>query len=293
LIIVKTNNIVKIKHSKFKNTGILFELLVRQIASDTVSNKDSAAIGLVRKYFGKSELAKEYKLYQTLIQPKSLSEAKAETFINATLEASSRLNKTTLRKEKYNLIKDIRENYDIEEFFKAKINNYKQLAAVYNLIEAHNSSDFVEPQHLIDNKITLLEHITRKEVNKEGVKDRVMEEFNNMDKGTRILAYKMLLEKFNSKYATLSDRQKLTLKEFINNITNTTKLRDFVNKNFATITEEINKLIPTVADKTTQIKLAEVVNLLHPLDKTQNVKDENIVSLLQYYQLIEELKSIK
>lgn len=284
---------MKIKHSKFKNTGILFELLVRQIASDTVSNKDSAAIGLVRKYFGKSELAKEYKLYQALIQPKSLSEAKAETFINATLEASLRLNKTALRKEKYNLIKEIRESYDLEEFFKAKINNYKQLAAVYNLIEAHNSLEFVEPQHLIDNKITLLEHITRKEVNKEGVKDRVMEEFNNMDKGTRILAYKMLLEKFNSKYATLSDHQKLILKEFINNITNTTKLRDFVNKNFSIITEEINKLIPTVADQTTQIKLAEVVTLLQPLDKTQNVKDENIISLLQYYQLIEELKSVK
>ena len=284
---------MKIKHSKFKNTGILFELLVRQIASDTVSNKDSAAVGLVRKYFSKSELAKEYKLYQVLIQPKSLSEAKAETFINSTLEASLRLNKTALRKEKYNLIKDIRESYDLEEFFKAKISNYKQYAAAFNLIEAHNSLEFTEPQQIIDNKITLLEHITRKEVNKEGVKDRVMEEYGNMDKGTRILAYRMLLEKFNSKYATLSDRQKLTLKEFINNISNTTKLREFVNKNFGIITEEINTLIPSITDKTTQIKLAEVVTLLQPLDKTQNVKDENIISLLQYYQLIEEIKSVK
>jgi len=283
----------KIKHSKFKNSGILFELLVRQIASDTVSNKDSAAIGIVRKYFNKSELAKEYKLYQALITPKSLSEAKAETFINSTLEASLRLNKTALRKEKYNIIKEIREHYDIEEFFKAKISYYKQYAAAFNLIEAHNSLEFTEPQHIIDNKITLLEHITRKEIDKESVKDRVMEEFTNMDKGSRILAYRMLLEKFNSKYATLSDRQKLILKEFINNISNTTKLRDFVNKNFTIINEQITKIIPTVADKTTQIKLAEVITLLHPLDKTQNVKDENIISLLQYYQLIEELKAVK
>jgi hypothetical protein len=286
-------NMHKIKHSKFKNSGILFELLVRQIASDTVSNKDSAAIGIVRKYFNKSELAKEYKLYQALITPKSLSEAKAETFINSTLEASLRLNKTALRKEKYNIIKEIRDHYDIEEFFKAKINHYKQYAAAFNLIEAHNSLEFTEPQHIIDNKITLLEHITRKEIDKESVKDRVMEEFTNMDKGSRILAYRMLLEKFNSKYATLSDRQKLILKEFINNISNTTKLRDFVNKNFTIINEQITKIIPTVADKTTQIKLAEVITLLHPLDKTQNVKDENIISLLQYYQLIEELKAVK
>jgi hypothetical protein len=284
---------MKIKHSKFKNTGILFELLVRQIASDTVSNKDSSAIGLVKKYFSKSELAKEYKLYQALISPKSLSEAKAETFINSTLEASLRLNKTALRKEKYNLIKEIREAYDIEEFFKAKISHYKEYAAAFNLIEAHNSLEFTDPQHIIDNKITLLEHITRKEVDKDGVKDRVMEEFNKMDTGSRILAYRMLLEKFNSKYSTLSDRQKLILKEFINNITNTTKLRDFVNKNFNIINEEISKIIPSVSDKTTQIKLAEVITLLKPLDKTQNVKDENVISLLQYYQLIEELKAVK
>jgi hypothetical protein len=284
---------MKIKHSKFKNTGILFELLVRQIASDTVSNKDSAAIGLVRKYFNKSELAKEYKLYQALIVPKSLSEAKAETFINSTLEASLRLNKTALRKEKYNIIKEIRDHYDIEEFFKAKINNYTQYAAVYNLIEAHNSLEFTDPQHIIDNKVTLLEHITRKEIDKESVRDRVMEEFVSMDKGSRILAYRMLLEKFNSKYSTLSDRQKLILKEFINNITNTTKLRDFVNNNFNIIIKEIKKIIPTVSDKTTQIKLTEVITLLHPLDKSQSVKDENIISLLQYYQLIEELKSVK
>ena len=284
---------MKIKHSKFKNTGILFELLVRQIASDTVSNKDSAAIGLVKKYFGKSELAKEYKLYQTLVSPKSLSESKAESFINATLEASLRLNRTALRKEKYNLIKEIREHYDIEAFFKAKINNYTQHAAVYNLIEAHNSLEFIAPQHIIENKITLLEHITRKEIDKEGVKDRVMEEYLKMDKGSRILAYRVLLEKFNSKYNNLSDAQKLVLKEYINNITNTTQLREYVNKNFITIADQINKLTPTVADKTIQIKLQEVASLLQPLDKNQAVKDENIISLLQYYQLIDELKAVK
>ena len=153
---------MKIKHSKFKNTGILFELLVRQIASDTVSGKDSAAIGLVRKYFSKSELTKEHKLYQALINSKALTEGKAESLINATLEISARLNRTALRKEKYNLIKDIRESYSIEEFFKSKINNYTQYAAAYSLIEAHSSLEFVEPAQVIENKVTLLEHIIRK-----------------------------------------------------------------------------------------------------------------------------------
>lgn len=283
----------KIKHNKFKNTGILFELLVRQIASDTISGKDSKAIDLVKKYFSKTEIAKEHKLYQTLVTSKALSEGKAEMLINATLELSSRLNRTSLRKDKYNLIKDIREAYDIEEFFKAKINHYPQYAAVYNLIESHNSLNFVEPSQFIDNKVTLLEHISRQEINKNEVKDRILEEYIQMDKGTRLLVYKTLLEKFNSKYNNLTSSQKGVLKEYINNISNTVRLREFVNNSYSTLKVEINKLTKEVSDKTIQIKLNEVANLLKPLDKTQNVKDDNIVALLQFHQLVEELKAVK
>lgn len=284
---------MKIKHSKYKNTGILFELLVRQIASDTVSGKDSAAINLIRKYFSKSELAKEHKLYQALVGSKALTEGKAESLINATLEISSRLNRSALRKEKYNIIKDIRESYDLEDFFKSKINNYSQYAAAFNLIEAHNSLEFIEPSQVIENKVNLLEHITRKEVNKEDVKDRVMEEYLSMDKGTRILVYRTLLERFNSKYSNMSNTQKSVLKEYINNISNTVKLREFVNNHFAAIKAELNRMNKTVTDKTTQIKINEVVNILKPLDKNQNVKDDNIMALLQFHQLIAELKLVK
>jgi hypothetical protein len=284
---------MKIKHSKYKNTGILFELLVRQIASDTVSGKDSSAINIVKKYFSKSEIAKEHKLYQALIGSKALTEGKAESLVNATLEISSRLNRSALRKEKYNIIKTIRESYDLEEFFKSKINNYSQYAAAYNLIEAHNSLEFVEPSQVIENKVTLLEHITRKEINKENVTDRVMEEYLSMDKGTRILVYKTLLERFNSKYNNMSNTQKSVLKEYINNISNTVKLREFVNNHFAAIRAELNRLNQTVTDKTVQIKINEVVNILKPLDKNQNVKDDNIIALLQFHQLISELKTIK
>ena len=284
---------MKIKHNKYKNTGILFELLVRQIASDTVSGKDSSAINIVRKYFNKTELAKEHKIYQALIQSKSLTEGKAESLINATLELSSRLNKTALRKEKYNIIKEISQVYSLEEFFKSKINHYPQYAAVYNLIESHNSLEFIEPSQVIDNKVTLIEYISREIINKTEVKDRVMEEYLSMDKGTRMLVYRTLLERFNSKYNDMSNTQKSVLKEYINNISNTVKLREFVNNHFAAIRAELNKVNKTVTDKTTQIKINEVVNILKPLDKNQNVKDDNIMALLQFHQLISELKSVK
>ena len=283
----------KIKHNKFKNSGVIFELLIRQITSDTLSGKDSLALNLVKKYFSKGELAKEHKLYQTLVNTKALSEGKAESLINATLEISSRLNRTALRKEKYNLIREIRDIYNIEDFFKSKVNNYKQYAAACTLIEAHNSLDFVNPTQVVENKLTLLEHISRVDIDKEKTSDRLMEEFTSMDKGMRLLTYKSLLERFNSKYSNLSDRQKLVLKEYINNISNTIKLREFVNDNFKVIKLELTKLNKIVTDPTTKIKINEVVNMVKPIEKTQNVKDENLVSLLQYFQLIDELKTIK
>lgn len=284
---------MKIKHNKYKNTGILFELLLRQVTSDTISGKDSASLPLIKKYFSKSELAKEYKLYQTLIANKAISEGKAESLINTTLEIHARLNRTALRKEKYNLIKEIKSHYNLEEFFKAKVNNYKQHAAVYTLMEAYSTLEFVDPANVIDNKVTLLEHITRKEINKEEVKDRVMEEYSAMDKSTRILAYKMLIEKFNEKYGDLTNDQKLVLKEFINNVSSTTKLKDFVNNNIDGIKKQLTKLVEKVEDNTIKIKINEVVNLIKPLDKNQSVKDEDIITLLTYHQLVAELKSVK
>ena len=213
--------------------------------------------------------------------------------INATLELSTRLNRTNLRKDKYNLIKEIKTYYDIEEFFKAKINNYTQLAAVYNILEAKNATEFISPDQVIENKNTLLEHIIRKEVVKVETKDQVLEEYATMDNSTKLLVYKLLLEKFNEKYVSLSPKQKLVLKEYINNISNTVKLRDFVNENFDSLRKELTKLNESVTDKTTQIKINEVITFLQPLDKKVSVKDEHIVSLLQYHQLVTELKSIK
>jgi len=283
----------KIKHSKYKNTGILWEILVRQITSDTVSGKDSPAVNIIKKYFSKTELLKEYKLYQTILNSKSLNESKAETLLNTVLDLSARLNRSKLRNEKYNLIKEIRNYYDLDDFFKTKINNYSQYAAIYNLIEIKNQKEFVDPSQVVENRVTLLEFITHKEVNKSKIEEQVTEEYLSMDKGTRMLVYHTLLEKFNKKYVTLNTQQKNILKEYINNISNTPRLKEFVNDNFNTLSKELNKLIPTVTDKTTQIKLSELLNLLKPLDKTQNVKDEHIVSLLQYHQLINELKTVK
>jgi hypothetical protein len=281
---------LKLKNSKYKNTGILFELLIRQISSDILSNKDSHAVSLVKKYFSKTELAKEHKLYQTLININSLSETKAESLIETISRLSERLNKSILRNEKYNLIKEIKDNYDLENFFKAKIQNYKVNAAVFNLLEAHNSSDFIHPKVIIDNKITLLEFLTQKPIDKNQVKDKILEEYSKQDKGTRILIYKLMIDKFNNKYSNLLPEQKSLLKEFINNVSNTITLKEYVNSQIQNIKLELEVLVKNITDKKTQIKIQEVNSILNLIPKSSSVNDDDVLNLMNYYELLHELR---
>jgi hypothetical protein len=283
---------VKLKHNKFKNTGILFELLTRQITADIMSNKESAAVGIVKKYFSRGELAKEYKLYQTLTKVTSLSEAKAEGIVTSTIKLAERLNRSSLRKEKYNLIKEIKEIYDLEEFFKAKIYNYKAHAAIYNLIEAHISTEFIDPSFVVDNKITLLEFLTKQGINKDKIEDQVMLEYASQDKTTRTLISKIMIEKFNEKYSKLLPEQREVLKTYINKISNTVSLREYVNKSFEDIKKTLTELSVKVADQRTQIKLKELQSIIKPLDKNESVKDEDILNLLQFHELIHEIKTL-
>jgi len=282
---------MRIKHNKFRNTGVLFELLVRQIASDTLANTDSKAVKIVKKFFTNSELAKEHKLYHTILTAPRLSEGKAESLINTTVDLAKKLKKEELLKEKYNLIKEIKKHYNLESFFKSKVNNYKTLAAAYTLFESAMENKFVEPKQIVINKLTIMEHITKKQLIENTDSDE-MKSFNKEDKNIRILAYRMLIEKFNSKYSDLSNRQKLVLKEFINNISNPEHLKVFINENLNKVKQELTDLVKQVNDKTTEIKLNEVITLIKPISPKSSVKDDHLVTLLQYQQLAEEIKKV-
>ena len=280
---------MKIKHSKYKNTGILFELLVRQITADTLKGVDSPAIDILKEYFVKTSLGREYKLYESIIKSKVISEGRASSVISTILESSKKFSRTSLRKQKYNLINEIKKHYNLDVFFGAKIKDYKELAALYTLIEGYNSKETLNPQQLVDNKITLLEFLTKQEVKQE-TKRTVLEEFSTYDKDTRIITYKVLLEKFNEKYKDLSSSQKEVLKEFINSVDSTPGLRNFYNVKINELKSSLDKESKNIKDKATQIKIVEVAKLLTELSKTDKVDSENLVDLLQYYELVKEIK---
>ena len=191
-----------IKHSKYKNTGILFELLVRQATSDLMSNKNPVAVKIFKKYFTNTELSKEYDLYNTVLNAPKLNETKADILISTITEQAKKLDREKLDKEKYNLIKEVKKNYDLDNFFKAKIDAYKVYASVYTLIEATIARSATDTKQIVTNKLTLLEHITKETLTERKVASKVVEEFMKEDKEIRVLAYKILVEKFNDKYST-------------------------------------------------------------------------------------------
>ena len=282
---------MKIKHNKYKNTGILFELLVRKITADTLSNGNSKAATLVKKYFTKSELANENKLYQTINNSISLSEGKAEAVLSTVLDLSKKLNKEKLAKEKYNLIREIKENFDITDFFQAKIKNYKLLASTYVLLESYSNKSFANPESIITSKITILEHITSNPDAKLSLSPLV-EELMSLDKGTRALAYKIMLEKYNQKFDSLSKEQKEVLKEYINSVADAPKLKEFLDSKFKVVSKSLQKNISKVNDPTLKIKLQEVINLIAPILETRKLKDDHLVALLQYLDLSNEIVTV-
>ena len=282
-----------IKHSKYKNTGILFELLVRQATSDLMSNIDSKAVKIFKKYFTNTELAKEYSLYNTVLNAPKLNEAKAEMMVSTIVEQAKKLNREKLDKEKYNLIREIKKHYNLDNFFKAKIDTYKIYAAVYTLIENQLSKEFSDTKQLVTNKLTLLEHITKESLTERKVASKVVEEFMKEDKEIRILAYKILVEKFNEKYSALSAEQRDLLKEYINNVSDTVKLKSYLNTKLLEVKTEITSLKESTKDQVLKIKLNEVLNFIKPMSKNDAIKDEVLIGLMQYYQLISELKATK
>ena len=281
---------MKIKHSKYKNTGILFELLVRQATADTLKGTDSPAIDLIKKYFVKSELGREYKLYESVIKSKVLNEGRANVVISTILETSQKFNRTSLRKQKYNLISEIKTKYNLDEFFGTNIKNYKELASLYTLIEGYNTKDITDTDQLVNNKVNLLEYLTKQNVKTKEVKEDVLKEFQTYDKDLRILTYQVLLEKFNNKYQDLSNEQKQVLKEFINAIDSTPSLREFYNTKIEELKSSLNKEAKSIKDRATQVKVQEISKLLTELDKNNKVSNDNLVDLLQYYELIKEIK---
>lgn len=285
----------KLKHSKFRNTGILFELLVRQITLEVI-NGDTVAIAkqTLKEFFSKNtELSKEFRLYDLLLKEKYKTESNAEKFIDLICDERKKINEKKLLREKYELIKKVKESFDLDKFLSSPLSNYRQLASIYKLFEVTSASTTYNMKEKFDAKVSLIEHImgsNQKIKVEEKVDTKLLQTFSKQDKDLRMLTYKILVETFNKKYSTaLNKKQKSLLENFINNMTNTTGFVDYYKDELKSTITNLKKINETICDRVTKIKLSETIKFLERTKVNKVVSDDSVSMLMLSYELIKEL----
>lgn len=287
----------KLKHSKFRNTGILFELLVKQVTSDILSaNNNTAAADILKKHFNEStELGRELKLYQLISEETTKDTIQAEKLLEVVIKNRSKINNSNLDRQKFEVVKEIKNNWDIDSFMKGSIGNYKLLASIYKVLE-ESSRPTVQSDagEIFQARNMIMEHLATSNAKKKNTlneeKDNLLKLYKEQSEDVRLLTYKLLVDNFNKKYSVLGDEQKTLIKEYINNVTNTTSLKERVNKCVDDIKCQFSSIIETVDDSTVKIKLKETVNQLTKIRESVSVRDNHVTAILLSYELIKELK---
>jgi hypothetical protein len=289
----------KLKHSKYKNAGILFELLVRQVTADILNgNEGSTANNILRKYFTEStELGKENRLYRIIMEEKTKDQSSADRLLETIVNARKKLNERNLTLQKYELIKEIRSNYPIDSFLKGSISNYKLLASIYKVFEESVNEVDCDPREIYRARSCIVETIAAPKtptrlISEEEKKDLV-KVYQQQNEDVRLLAYKLLVDSFNDKYKNLDDKQKVLIREYINNVSNTNSLREYVNQEVPEVRKQITELKSKVNNEVVRIKLDETLNQLDKITKGTLVKENQIMALMLSYELIKELKQMK
>jgi len=279
----------KLKHSKYRNTGILFELLVRKLTSETMTSDKSLTIDIIKKYFGQNtELAKELQLYNNLVKEQYKSEAYALEFIRDVKDAHTKLNQSVLKRQRYNLVKEIQTNFVFENMSKIHINNYKVLASINMLFEHSESAN---PNQILQCKTIIAENGLP--LNKTIIqKDVVLESYSNQSEDMRLLSYRLLIDKFNKKYGVLSESQKELLGQYITNVNDTDILKQYIGKSIPKIKNQLKEYSTTITDKITKIKVEKLSEMLCSVENKKIIKESHVLSLLRYMDLVNELKQV-
>ena len=282
------------KHSKIKNTGILFELLTRQITVDVMNGvENSKAVNILKENFSSTtQLGREYELYKILTEKKYKNTEQANILLEAVIKNRRKLSNRKLKNEKFNLIKIIKENYDTNDFFNTRIPEYKLLASIYNVFEGESTKENIGPVEETDSKVTIVENITKSKHSNKKSGNNVSESLQNEDKDLRLLTYQLLVDKFNEKYSTLNENQRNLLRAYINNISNTNSLREFIDAEVIKIKKVLKNHLNKIDDKITKIKLTEAINHTDTATSGKVVKDQHVISLMRYYELVKELENV-
>lgn len=287
-----------LKHNKLRNTGLIFEILVRKMTNDVFSDvNESTNYKLIKKYFNKdTQLSKELQLYKLLSETKETNESKINYIVDSSIKVKKELDDKQLIKEKYALISEIKTLYNgkLNEFFNCKVDKYKNYASIYKILE-HNMSENVED--FLESRFYIVESFQKPKIEKDSyINEDMMEAiniFNKQDKDTQTLMFKTVVSNFNREAKKILIPEQI---EFLQSYT----FKDNSNSNFSktfkkTIQDSnniLNEAINTIDDDVTKVKLGEMKRMLKIINDKKILKESHIITVMKYIKLSKELKNL-
>ena len=283
---------VKIKHSKLKNTGLIYQVLVRNISIDILQNKDnSPAINILKNNFKYgTQLNQQYLLYNILLTNKVKNMQQAQLLLNEVLQLHNRLDKKKLLQQKYNVVQQIKQYYILQNLFLTRILEYKILASIYKVFQSRLVIQSYDPVDIINSKQIVLQYLTNTlQVKQQN--NQIIQNFIRQDRDTQILAYKLLIERFNNKYKnSLNQDQKLLLNKYMHSFSNVGILKQYLQINIPIVINTIQQINKNITDNVVKIKIDQVLHQLNTITQSKIIKDNHIIALLKTFSLIQQLK---
>lgn len=281
--------IKKLKHRKIRNTGLIYELLVRQLTSDVLRGNTPISLDILKKFFRKNSLlSEELRLFNTLLKKKVRNSEFASEILEAVLTARKKIDNKLLEKEKYRLIKEIKKHFDETLFFKTQVPDYPVYASIANVLEYSADEN---PTDYASNKITVLEYVTTPQEDNHLQNTKSLLE--DVDPELQKLTFRLLTEKFNKKWGSLEEQQKEILRHYIFNSTDGEQTRKFIKENVNFLKSGLKRTSQSIDDQVIKIKLVEVSRLVSEIPSKKFVTESDFLALLRSYELLKELRNGK
>lgn len=270
----------KIKHSKIKNTGLIYQMLIKKIIEQKIDGKKPVAYNIFKSYFNNNKvLGQQLTIYNALLKSNFNNIQKANILLKQIMNIRMKLDDVKLDKEKYFCIKQIKKNYDLKQFFSSNIPNYKLHASIYKIFQSLKLVKY-DPTQVAKSKGQLLQYIIRPA--QEIKLDQDLQFFKKQPKQQRQKAIELMVENFNNKYDSLNEKQKNIIQKYTYTLSSQKPLLQHIEKQIILTYHKIYSKNENLVQPLKQ----NITNL----QKINNIQDKLYI-LLNLYQIEQSIEN--
>ena len=274
------------KHNKKRNVGIIYELFTRHITNLVIEGKKKevkkATKILERRFKKDTELYKEFRLFNALVNASVSSQDKAVIVVENAKKEILRIDNKKLNQEKSKLIKEI--NYELKDkdFYYRSIPYYREYANLQNLFNEWRKKDQSNLKNLIEKEEKAISWLL--------CEKKVIEETSTDASSTNSLVFNIMNEKINKKYVSLTKDQKQIIRNYaLYSDSDQERFKSFLVENKTKALKEIENFKIACDNQIILEKIDNVKNKIQSLNvKPKN--DHEIIKFLTVSSLINELK---